>query len=63
MDNIKEFSKKAIRDILHANIDVHSRILIYEFPRDKIIHIEKVPSHSSNMTFAEKLGMIELSSK
>ena len=31
-ENIKEFAEKAIRNILHANIDVHSRILITEFP-------------------------------
>ena len=29
--NIKEFSKKDISNILHANIDVHSRRLISEF--------------------------------
>ena len=31
-ENIKEFSKKAIGNLLHANIDVHSRRLIAEFP-------------------------------
>ena len=31
-DNIKDFAKKSIMNILYANIDVHSRILIAEFP-------------------------------
>ena len=30
--DIKYFAKKVIRNILHANIDVHIRILIAEFP-------------------------------
>ena len=30
---IKDYSKKAIRNLLHANIDVHIRRLIYEFPK------------------------------
>ena len=52
--NIKEFAKKAIRNILHANIDVHSRRLIAEFPVDGIKFIEKLQSHCSNMTFSYK---------
>ena len=35
-ENIKYFSKKAIRNILRADIDVHSRGLITEFPEDGI---------------------------
>ena len=35
-ENIKEFSKDSIVNILHANIDVHIRRLISEFPRDGI---------------------------
>ena len=31
-ENIKDIAKKSINNILHANIDVHSRILISEFP-------------------------------
>ena len=30
--NIKDDAKQAIRNILHANSDVHSRRLIAEFP-------------------------------
>ena len=41
-ENIKEFLKNAIRNILHANIDVHSRKLISEFPGDGIKCIEKL---------------------
>ena len=35
-DFIEDYSKKAIRNLLHANIDVHSRRLIAEFPTDGI---------------------------
>ena len=31
-EDIKYFVKKAIRDLLHANIDVHSGRLVPEFP-------------------------------
>ena len=41
-ENIKYFSKKAVGILLHANIDVHSRILIAEFPGDEIKCIEKL---------------------
>ena len=54
-EGIKDFSKKkAIRNILHANIDVHSWRLISEFPADGIKCIEKIQSHCANMTFADK---------
>ena len=39
---------------MHANIDVHSKILIAEFPKDGIKCIEKLQSHCLNMTFADK---------
>ena len=41
-DVIENYAKNAIRNLLHANIDVHSRILIAEFPRDGIKCIEKL---------------------
>ena len=49
--NIKDFVKKAIRNLLHANIDVHIRRLIYEFPEYGVKCIEKLQSHYANMTF------------
>ena len=52
--NIKYFVKKAIRNLLHANIDVHNRRLIAEFPGDGVKLIEKLQSHCSNMTFSDK---------
>ena len=39
---------------MHANIDVHSRRLISEFPKDRVKLIEKLQSHCANMTFADK---------
>ena len=39
---IEDYAKKAIRNILHANIDAHSRRLISEFPMDGIKCIEKL---------------------
>ena len=51
---MKIMQKKVIRNILHANIDVHSRILIAESPKDGINCIEKLQSHCANMTFSDK---------
>ena len=53
-DIIEDYEKKAIRNLLHANIDVHSRRLIAEFPKYGIKCIEKLQSHCANMTFADK---------
>ena len=53
-DIIEDYAKKAIRNLLHANIDVHSRRLIAELPKDGIKCIEKFQSHLSNMTFSDK---------
>ena len=39
---------------MHENIDVHSRRLIAEFPKDGIRCIDKLQSHCANMTFADK---------
>ena len=51
---IEDYAKKAIRNILHANIDVHSRRLIAEFPKYGINCTEKLQSHCANMTFADR---------
>ena len=53
-DIIEDDAKTAIRSIFHANIDVHSRRLIAEFPKYGIKCIEKLQSHCANMTFADK---------
>ena len=54
-DIIEDNAKKDIRNILHANIDVHSRRLISEFPKDGIKCIEKLQSHCANMSFPDKI--------
>ena len=41
-DDIEDCTKKDIRNLLHANIDVHSRRLIAEFPKYGIKCIEKL---------------------
>ena len=41
-EDIKYFSRKAIGNIKHANIDVHIRRLVAEFPSDGIKCIEKL---------------------
>ena len=51
---IEDYAKNDIRNLLHANIDVHSRRLITEFPKDGIKCIDKLQSHCANMTFADK---------
>ena len=53
-DLIEDYAKKATRNLLHANIDVQSRILISEFPKYGIKCIEKLQSHCEKMTFADK---------
>ena len=52
--NIKDFVKNSIRNIVHANIDVHRIILIAEFPGDRVKCIEKIQSHCASMTFSGK---------
>ena len=54
-DIIEVYAKKAIRNLLHANIDVHSSRLIAELPKNGIKCIEKLQSNCANMTFAEKV--------
>ena len=53
-DVIEDYEKKAIIKLLHAYIDVHSRILIADFPKYGIKYIEKLQSHWENMTFSDK---------
>ena len=51
-DNIKDFVKKAIRNILHAKIDVNRKILIDEFPGDAVQAITRMQCQFENMKFA-----------
>ena len=53
-ENTKYFSKKAFRNLLHANIDLHIRRLISEFPGGGVKCIVKLHSHCSKMIFADK---------
>ena len=53
----KDFSKNAIRNILHANINVNGRRLIAEFPVYGIKCIEKLQSNCTNMTLLTKVDM------
>ena len=41
-DDIEYYVKKAMMNLLHENIDVHSKIFIAEFPMDGIQCIEKL---------------------
>ena len=53
-DIIEYYSKKAIRNILHANIDVHIRRFIAKLPKYGIKSIDKFQSHCADMTFSDK---------
>ena len=53
-DVIEDYAKKAIRNLLHANIDVHRRRFIAEFPNYGIKCTEKLQSHCENMNFSDK---------
>ena len=57
-EDIKYYFKREIRNLLHANIDVHSRRLISEFPVDGVKFISKLQYHCANMNFSEKVDMI-----
>ena len=52
-DVIEDYAKKAIRNLLHANINVQSSRLIAEFPKDGVKCIETYQSHCANMTFSD----------
>ena len=60
---MKYFFKKSIRNLLHANIDVHNRRLVSEFPRDEVKFISKLQSHCANMTFSNKSSYDRFSRK
>ena len=53
-DGIEDYAKKAIKNLLHDNIDVHSRWLIAELPKDGVKCTEKLQSYCANMTFSDK---------
>ena len=53
-EDIKYHVNKAINNILHANIDVHSKRLILELPGYGVRIISKLQYHCANMTFYEK---------
>ena len=52
-DVIEDYAKNAIINLLHANIYIHSRILIAEFPKDGVKCIEKLQSHRAKITLAD----------
>ena len=52
--DVNDYAKQAIRNLVHANSDVHSRRLIAEFSKDGIKCLEKLQSHCANMNFADK---------
>ena len=53
-ENMKDFVKKSINNLLHANIDVNSRRLIAELPGDVVKCIAKLQSYCANMNFSDK---------
>ena len=53
-DVIEDYAKKAIRNLLNANTDLHIRRLIVEYPKYGIKRIEKLQSHCANMNSADK---------
>ena len=52
--NIKSFDKKAIKNLLHTNIDVNRRMLIAKLSGDGVKCISKLQSHCANMKFSRK---------
>ena len=62
-DVIEGYAKKAIRKLLHANIDVHSRIFITEFPKDGIKRIENYNHIVQTWPLLIKVDMVVLSNR
>ena len=60
---IKDFVRNSIRNLLHENIDVHSRRFISEFSGYGVKCISKLRSHCANMTFSDKRRYDRLSRK
>ena len=60
-EDIKDYVKKEIMNIIHANIYVCSRRLIDGLPGYGLNFISKPQSHCANMAFAEKVDMIGFS--
>ena len=58
-ENIKESEKKGIKNILHANIDVQSIILIAEFLWDGINVLKNCNHIVPTWLFMKKVGMID----
>ena len=54
MGGYKDHVKKAIKNLLHKNIDVHSRRLISKFPGDAVKCIYKLQYICENKTFADR---------
>ena len=53
-EDIKYRVKKTMRNLIHKNVGVHSKNLIYEFPGDGVKFISKLQYHCENTTFAYK---------
>ena len=52
-EDIKYRVKKTMRNLIHENVGVHSKILISEFPGDGVKFISKLPYHCANITFSD----------
>ena len=48
-------SRSQLGNVIHANIDIHRRMLIDEFSLDGVKSISELQSHCENMTFSEKI--------
>ena len=59
----EDIIKKSLRNLLYANIDVHSRRFIDELPRDGVKLISILQSHCANKNSSDKVDMIVSSSK
>ena len=53
--DLTDYDKKAPWDFLHAYIDAHIQILIYDYPGDGVQAISRLKSQFENMRFAEQI--------
>ena len=51
-EDVKDYVREAIRNLLHASIDVNSIRLSAEFPIDGVNFNSELQYHCANMTFS-----------
>ena len=62
-EDIPDYAKRVIFNLLHSYIDAHDQILIDEYPGDGVQSFSRLQSQCANMVFSDKAGIIDCFSK